>query len=47
MSVNDLMDELEIEEKEKLVSGDNKPLRTVIDSILDKQEKKRRLEVDA
>ena len=43
-SVNTLMDELEIEQKETLVSGDNKPLRQVIDDILEKdEEKKRRL----
>ena len=45
-SVNTLMDELEREQKEILVSGDNKPLRQVIDDILTKdEEKKRRLSV--
>ena len=47
ITVNDLMDELELEQKQKLVSGDNKPLSTVIDSILDKEKKKRKLGVDA
>ena len=42
-TVNDIMDELEVEQKEKLVSGDNKPLSAVIDSILDKEKKKRKL----
>jgi len=45
-SVNTLMDELEREQKETLVSGDNKPLKQIIDDILTKdEEKKRRLSV--
>ena len=46
-TVNDLMDDLGMEQKETLVSGDNKPLKEVIDNILDSQEKKRELGVDA
>jgi len=41
-SVNTLMDELEREQKETLVSGDNKPLKQIIDDILTKDEKKKR-----
>ena len=41
-NVNDLMDELENEQKQVLVSGDNKPLKEVIDNILTKDEKKKR-----
>jgi hypothetical protein len=45
-NINDIMDDLEREQKETLVSGDNKPLREVIDDILEKdEEKKRRLSV--
>lgn len=40
--INDLMDELEMEQKQVLVSGDNRPLKEVIDSILTKDEKKKR-----
>jgi hypothetical protein len=48
ITINDLMDELEMQQKETLVSGDNKPLRQVIDDILEKdEEKKRKLGVDA
>jgi hypothetical protein len=42
MSINDLMDDLGREQKETLVSGDNKPLRQIIDDILTKDEKKKR-----
>ena len=48
ITINDLMDELEMQQKETLVSEDNKPLRQVIDDILEKdEEKKRKLGVDA
>jgi len=41
-NINDIMDDLEREQKETLVSGDNKPLREVIDDILTKDEEKKR-----
>jgi len=41
-NINDIMDDLEREQKETLVSGDNKPLKQIIDDILTKDEKKKR-----
>ena len=41
--INTMMDELKMEqEKQVLVSGDNRPLKEAVDNILAKDEKKRR-----